>query len=93
MIEEKAPRTAHNLILENRRSLSVSGVKDVESFDERQINVFTEMGLLTIKGEDLHINSLNLDAGELSVSGVVDELGYSAEEKRTASGVLSKLFR
>lgn len=92
MIEEKKTKSVHNLILENRRALSVSGVHDVDSFDEDIVAVFTELGLLTIKGSDLHIDKFNNETGELIVSGMIDSLGYSDEEKRTASGFLQKLF-
>lgn len=92
MIEEKKTKSTHNLILENRRSLSVSGVHDVDSFDEHTVSVFTEIGLLTIKGSDLHIDRFNNETGELMVSGLVDSLGYSDEEKRTTAGFLQKLF-
>lgn len=92
MIEEKKPQTVHNLILEARKSLSVSGVSDVDSFDDRQVGAFTDMGYLTIKGSNLHINQFNTRTGELSLSGKIDELIYSNEEKRTAQGFISKLF-
>lgn len=93
MIEEKKTRSVHNLILENRRLLSVSGVHDVDSFDEHTVTVFTELGMLTIKGTDLHIDKFNNETEELSVSGLVNSLVYSEEEKRTASGFLQNLFR
>lgn len=92
MIEEKKTKSVHNLILENRRNLSVSGVNDVDSFDESTVAVFTELGLLTIKGTDLHIDKFNNETGELIVSGMTDSLSYSDEEKRTAAGFLRKLF-
>lgn len=92
MIEEKKIKTAHNIILENRNNLSVSGVNDVDSFDEKQIAAFTEMGFLTIKGTNLHINRFNTETGELSLSGTVDGLFYSNHQKQTASGFLTKLF-
>lgn len=93
MIEEKKTRSVHNLILENRRLLSVSGVQDVDSFDEHTVAVFTELGMLTIKGTDLHIDKFNNETEELAVSGLVNSLVYSEEEKRTASGFLQNLFR
>lgn len=92
MIEENKIKSAHNLILENRKNLSVSGVNDVDSFDEKQVSAFTEMGLLIVKGKDLHINQFNTSTGELSISGTISDLSYSMEEKRTASSFISKLF-
>ena len=50
--EKKAPAMPHNLILEDRRTLTVSGVSDVDSFDEQTVVVFTDMGELTVRGTD-----------------------------------------
>ncbi len=56
-----------NLILENRNKLSVSGVKDVLSFDDQVVIMETELGLLTVKGENLRINKLSIDTSEIIV--------------------------
>ena len=61
--EKKAPAMPHNLILEDRRTLTVSGVSDVDSFDEQTVVVFTDMGELTVRGTDLHINRLSVEVG------------------------------
>ena len=61
------PVTPHHLMLEDRRALSVSGVSDVDSFDELTVVIYTEMGELTVKGEGLHINRLNVETGELTL--------------------------
>ena len=55
-------RTAgHHLILEDRENLTVSGVEEVESFDENTIVMETAQGLLIVRGEGLHIEKLSLD--------------------------------
>ena len=56
-----------NLILENRNKISVSGVKDVLSFDDQVVIMETELGLLTVKGENLRINKLSIDTSEIIV--------------------------
>lgn len=93
MDEKKAIKMPHSLILQDRRGLSVSGVLDVDSFDEQIIILFTEQGELTIKGNDLHINKLSVDTGELSVEGYIDSLTYSEEKTSSKSGFFSKLFK
>lgn len=93
MDEKKAIKMPHSLILQDRRGLSVSGVLDVDSFDEQTIILFTEQGELTIKGNDLHINKLSVDTGELSVEGYIDSLNYSEEKTTSKSGFFSKLFK
>lgn len=82
----------HHLILEGRESLSVSGVEDVESFDETSIVMNTSKGTLVVRGEDLHIEKLSLDGGDLKVLGQVDSLNYE-NDGAERGGFLSRLFR
>ena len=84
-----------NIILENREKLSISGVLDVLSFDDQIVILETELGLLTVKGENLRINKLSLDTAEVIVDGEIYNLGYSEKdlEKKSGGGLLSKIFR
>ena len=77
MQDEKSFR--HNLVMENREKLSVTGVLNVISFDEDMIVAETEMGILVIKGEYLNMNSLSLEKGEIDIDGTVYSINY--EEK------------
>lgn len=87
------PQTPHNIIMEDRHTLTVSGVSDVDSFDEQSIIIFTAMGELTVKGADLHINRLSLEIGEILVEGQIDSLVYSQREVGKQGGFFSKVFR
>ena len=80
--EEKSIRTdaPHHLILEGREQLSVSGVEEVESFDETQIVMYTTKGTLIVRGGDLHIEKLSLDGGELHVDGRIEALTYEEQQ-------------
>ncbi len=83
-----------NIVLENRKKLSVSGVLDVLSFDDQVVIVETELGLLTIKGENLRINKLSLDSSEVIVEGEIGNLTYSdADLEKKGSGLFSKIFK
>ena len=82
----------HNVILEGRERLSISGVEDVESFNEETIVVYTSKGLLLVQGSDLHIEKLSLDGGDLAVEGQVLSLRYE-EESREKGGLFSRLFK
>ena len=83
-----------NLVLENRNKLSISGVVDVLSFDDQIVIVETELGLLTVKGENLRINKLSIDTSEVIVEGELSNLNYSEESnERKSSGLLSKIFK
>lgn len=83
-----------NLILENREKLSISGVLDVLSFDDQVVIVETELGLLTIKGENLRINKLSIDTSEVVVEGEIYNLAYSDNnlDKRSNS-IFNKIFK
>ena len=86
------PKQPHNVIMEDRRNLTVSGVKDVDSFDEQTMIIYTDMGELTVRGTELHISRLNTDAGELSVSGHIYGLAYT-DDRDKKTGLLGRLFR
>lgn len=81
----------HRLELTGREHLLVSGVEDVERFDETGIVMSTTAGLLVITGENLHIGKLSLDGGELSVDGRVDSISYE-EQPRSGQGFFGRLF-
>lgn len=84
-----------NLILENREKLTITGVLDVLSFDDQIVIVETQLGLLTIKGEDLRINKLSIDSSEVVIEGEIYNLGYSESNTSQKSGgsLLGKIFK
>ncbi len=91
-MEEKRIKMPHNLVMEDRKTLSITGVCDVDSFDESTIIVFTDMGELTVRGFDLHIKNLNIEAGEVSLEGKISSLSYADNMAKTG-GFFSKVFR
>lgn len=86
----KAP---HNAVLEDRHHLTLSGVKDVDTFDEESIALVTELGDLTVKGADLHISRLSLEMGEMEVDGEISALLYSESAKPKEGSIFSRMFR
>lgn len=83
-----------NLILENRNKLSISGVKDVLSFDDQVVIMETELGLLSVKGENLKINKLSIDTSEVIIEGEINNLSYSDHTKKEQEcGLFSKIFK
>lgn len=93
MAEDKRMiKLPHNLILEDRRSLTVTGVSDVDSFDEQAVIVFTDMGELTVRGTQLHINRLSVETGELTMEGNIVALSYS-DEQQHSGGFFSRIFK
>ncbi|MFD2170686.1 sporulation protein YabP [Tumebacillus lipolyticus] len=86
----------HEVILRNRQNLELTGVLNVESFDAQEFVLKTQYGFLAIRGENLHIKTLNLENGIVAIEGLILDMGYfdegmSAGEK--AKGLFSKLFR
>ena len=90
-VDDRArPEMAHHIILEEREQLSISGVEEVESFDENTILLTTAQGALEIQGEGLHIEKLSLDGGDLRVEGRVHALLNESEAGRRGAGFLSR---
>ena len=82
-----------NVLLENRQKLNVSGVKDVLSFDDQVVIIETELGLLTVKGDNLKISKLNIDTGETIVEGNIGSLSYSDSHIKNEGGLFGKIFK
>lgn len=85
--------TFQNLVLENREKLSISGVIDVLSFDDQVVIVETELGLLTVKGENIRINKLSIDTSEVVVEGEINNLAYSEKEVEKKGSLFGKIFK
>ncbi len=81
---------AHGLKMENREKLSLSGVEDVSGFDESIVLLRTCMGELSIRGEGLHIGRIDLDSGNLELSGLIQQLSY--EELQPRRSLWARLF-
>ena len=87
----RRPAMPHHVILEGRSRLSVSGVEDVESFDETGVALLTAKGPLIIRGTGLRVDKLSIDGGEIHVEGRIDAMQYEdlPEQK---PGLWSRLF-
>ncbi|GAB7387206.1 sporulation protein YabP [Bacillaceae bacterium] len=94
MVEQKrAPR--HEIVMLNRKTLEISGVVNVESFDSEEFLLQTECGFLAIRGQNLHMKNLSLETGEVAIEGTVFHMGYIDEGNpaERAKGFFSKLFK
>ena len=83
----------HHVVIEERKSLTVSGVEDVERFDENTIVLSTSKGAMVVTGENLHIEKLSLDGGDLKVEGEVDSVTYEDDGGSNRGGFLARLLR
>lgn len=82
-----------NIVLENREKLSISGVKDVLSFDDQVVIVETELGLLSIKGNNLKIIKLSIDTSDVKIEGDINNLAYSQNHTKNETSIFSKIFK
>ena len=89
--DRDSPALGHHVLLEDREQLVISGVEEVESFDESAILLTTAQGGLEIQGEGLHIEKLSLDGGDLKVEGTVDSLSYE-DAGRERVGLFARLL-
>ena len=83
----------HNLIVESRARATVSGVVDVESFDENEIIMATAMGVLFMRGTGLRIERLSLDTGDVAIEGSIDRVEYENQVPGQGGGFFGKLFK
>ena len=85
----KTPPGPHGLQLDGRERLNVTGVLDVSGFDENTVLLETTLGELCVRGEELHIERIDLNAGALELRGKVRELSY---DEPAQGGFLARLF-
>ncbi|MCM1105518.1 MAG: sporulation protein YabP [Blautia sp.] len=93
-MEEKTISKQHKVVMNNRKTGSFTGILDVLSFDLTEILLETELGMLQIRGKDLHVNRLNLEKGEVDLDGEIESLTYSEVSGLGKKGsVFGKLFK
>ncbi len=91
---QKNAAPEHDVVMRGRRTLEISGVKQVESFDNEEFLLETVMGFLAIKGQNLQMKNLDVDKGMVSIKGKIFDLVYLDEQHgEKAKGFFSKLFR
>lgn len=84
----------HQIVLVQRENLNVDGVLNVDSFDDREIILETDLGGLIVRGEDLHIKELNLESANMVVAGYIKDLEYVGDSlSKRGKGLLAKLLR
>lgn len=94
-MEERQVQKSHKLVVNNRKTSTVTGVLDVLSFDLNEIMLETEQGMLMVRGNDLHVNRLSLEKGEVDLAGKIDSITYSdvSQKMKQGESFLTKLFK
>lgn len=95
MEEKIKQRRSHRLNMEDRKRLEMTGISDVISFDLNKILLETDYGVVTVKGENLHVNRLSVEKGELDIDGSIQSLDYSEVSSfgKKGESFLSRLMR
>jgi sporulation protein YabP len=92
--EMKIEDKKSNLMLENRNKLNISGIIEVINFNENQILLNTNVGTMIIKGQDLKMNKLDVQNGDVIITGKVDSFVYTSDKsKAKKDSIISRLFR
>lgn len=93
-MEVKIEDKKSNIVLENRKRLSITGVKEVISFNDEIIVLTTNLGLLTLKGNGLKMNKLDVQNGDMIITGKINACIYSESESiKNKDSILKRLFR
>lgn len=94
-MDERIPTgyKGHTVIIEQRERVIITGIVEVDSFDDESVVLTTEQGYMALQGQNLHINSLNIDDGKLVVEGSITSLQYSDETTTQQTGFLRRLRR
>ncbi|MCX7885461.1 MAG: sporulation protein YabP [Caloramator sp.] len=94
-MEIKAIKSQHNHVvhIESRQRIDITGVINVVTFNEENIILVTEMGGLNIKGENMKVNKLNVDNGDMCIEGEFISMIYTTKEAGKKEGIIKKLFK
>lgn len=94
-MEEKTGIRPHSCTMQNRQDVKLTGIREVVSFDENQVVLDTDLGLLTITGKELRVGRLTVEKGEVDLTGSVDSLTYSSNEayRRAGESLFARLFK
>ncbi|MDO4322727.1 MAG: sporulation protein YabP [Lachnospiraceae bacterium] len=93
MEEKRNVVKPHTVMWKDRKQGSVTGVTDVLSFDENCIVLETELGMLTVKGKNLHVGRLTLEQGEVDLEGEMDSIVYSGHSPARKGSLIRRMFR
>lgn len=92
-MEQKQESGVHKLVLAERKLLALTGVKEVLSFDAKEVVLETTRGVLILQGDGMNVKRLLVEQGELELEGRIDSLTYTNREKKDAGSFFARLFR
>ena len=84
---------SHSLILEDRSRLELTGITDVDRFDEQEIILYTQQGELCIRGRGMHVSEMSVEKGKLSVEGEITAMLYGDRDRRKKLSLFGRLVK
>jgi len=93
LADERRDFMNQNVIVENRNKVTITGVEQVESFNENIIILMTVKGGMTIKGEGLNVGKLNLDDGNVKIDGIINGIFYNDKDSSQKGNLIGKIFK
>lgn len=91
-MNEKELTIPHTFFMEDRKRITLTGVKDILSFDEESVSLITVMGKAVIRGKDIRIDSFGTDSGDMVIDGKFDAVVY-LNESASKGGIIGRLFK
>ena len=86
--------TNHNITIQDRKNITISGVKKIENFDKEEFLLETSMGYLLITGKELELIKLDTNIGNISIRGMINSFNYTeSKKKQKEESLLTKLFK
>ncbi len=92
-MEENISLLPHSIIIKERKTIIIEGVKKLDSFDKNDFLIDTTLGYLHVHGKNLALSGMDMDKGHLSIEGIIDSLTYLDKENKKKEGFLKKLFK
>ena len=89
----KIVKTDHKIVVDNRKRINLTGVTQIHTFNEEQINLSTIMGSLVIRGKELKVNKLSVETGEVAIDGEITSLTYVSKDEGRNESFIKKLFK
>ncbi|NMB28024.1 MAG: sporulation protein YabP [Tissierellia bacterium] len=93
MTEGKVNFKNQNVFIEDRNRVTITGVEQVDSFNDNTIVLRTVKGGMTIKGEGLNVGQLNLDNGNVKVNGIINGIIYNDKDSSQRGNIIGKIFK
>ncbi len=93
MVENRVDFKTQNILVENRNKVTITGVEQVESFNENTIILMTVKGGMTIKGEGLNVGKLNLEDGNVKIDGIINGIFYNDKDSSQKGNLIGKIFK